>query len=90
MVCHIICIVGYIILMLATNDKVKIFGTCLITTGVFPSFTIVGAWTGINIGGFTKRAITWAVTQVVGQCFPSWRLISTQILLATLKVTAFV
>lgn len=69
MVCHIICIVGYIILMLATNDKVKIFGTCLITTGVFPSFTIVGAWTGINIGGFTKRAITWAVTQVVGQCF---------------------
>ncbi|KAK1244209.1 hypothetical protein MKX08_002347 [Trichoderma sp. CBMAI-0020] len=69
MLCHIICIVGYIILMLVTNDKVKIFGTCLITTGLFPSFTIVGAWTGINIGGFTKRAITWAVTQVVGQCF---------------------
>ncbi|KAL7896831.1 MFS general substrate transporter [Trichoderma sp. SZMC 28014] len=69
MLCHVICIVGYIILMLVTNDKVKMFGACLITTGVFPAFTIVGAWTGINIGGFTKRAITWAVTQVVGQCF---------------------
>jgi hypothetical protein len=69
MLCHTICIIGYIILMLVTNDKVKFFGTCLITTGVFPSFTIVGAWIGINIGGFTKRAITWAVAMVVGQCF---------------------
>ncbi|KAL7919741.1 MFS general substrate transporter [Trichoderma austrokoningii] len=69
MLCHSICIVGYIILMVVNNDKVKMFGACLITTGVFPSFTIVGAWTGINIGGFTKRAITWGVTQVVGQGF---------------------
>ncbi|RFU80358.1 hypothetical protein TARUN_1824 [Trichoderma arundinaceum] len=69
MLCHIICAVGYIILMVVTNHKVKIFGTCLVTMGVFPSLTIVGAWTGINIGGFTKRAMTWGVTQVVGQCF---------------------
>jgi hypothetical protein len=69
MLCHIICIVGYIILMVATNDKIKMFGTCFLTMGAFPSLTIVGAWTGINIGGFTKRAMTWAVTQVVGQCF---------------------
>lgn len=69
MLCHIICTVGYIILLIATNHKVKIFGTCLVTMGVFPSLTIVGAWTNINIGGFTKRGMTWGVTQVVGQCF---------------------
>ncbi|KAK5994137.1 High-affinity nicotinic acid transporter-like protein [Cladobotryum mycophilum] len=51
------------------NVKVKISGTCLITMGIFPSVTLLGAWTNINVGGFTKRAVTWGVAEVIGQCF---------------------
>ncbi len=55
--------------MTSHNVKVKIFGTCLITSGIFPSVTMLGAWSNINVGGFTKRAVTWGIAEVVGQCF---------------------
>ncbi|OPB46934.1 hypothetical protein A0O28_0070580 [Trichoderma guizhouense] len=69
MLCFAFSIVGYIILMVVNSVKVKIFGTCLITMGVFPCVTLLGAWASINVGGFTKRAMTWGVAEVVGQCF---------------------
>ncbi|KAL7946067.1 MFS general substrate transporter [Trichoderma barbatum] len=69
MLCFGFSITGYIVLMVVTSVKVKIFGTCLITMGVFPCVTLLGAWTSINVGGFTKRAMTWGTAEVVGQCF---------------------
>lgn len=69
MLCFAISIAGYIILMVVTSVKIKIFGTCLITMGVFPCVTLLGAWASINVGGFTKRAMTWGTAEVVGQCF---------------------
>jgi hypothetical protein len=63
------CCVGYVILLCAHSAKVKLFATCLITSGVFPSVTLLGAWTAINTGGFTKRAVTWGIAEVVGQSF---------------------
>ncbi|KAF2100206.1 MFS general substrate transporter [Rhizodiscina lignyota] len=60
--------VGYVILIAVHNVKVKIFATCLITMGTFPGVTILGAWTSINTGGFTKRASTWGIAEVTGQC----------------------
>lgn len=69
MLCFALSIIGYIVLMAVTSVKVKIFGTCLITMGVFPCVTLLGAWTSINVGGFTKRAMTWGTAEVVGQCF---------------------
>lgn len=69
MCCLATCCIGYIILLSVHNVHVKIFGTCLITMGVFPSVTLMGAWVNINTGGFTKRAATWGTSEVVSQSF---------------------
>jgi hypothetical protein len=61
--------VGYVILIAVHNVKVKIFATCLITMGTFPAVALLGAWVAINTGGFTKRASTWGISEIVGQCF---------------------
>ena len=61
-------IIGYIILIVVENVKVKIFGTCLITTGLYPSVILLVAWLSINTGGYTKRATIWAGCEIFSQC----------------------
>ncbi|OQU95986.1 hypothetical protein CLAIMM_02131 [Cladophialophora immunda] len=68
--------VGYIILLTVTNVPVLIFGTCLVSSGVFPSVVLLVAWVGINIAGYTKRATVYAISQVFSQCLS---MIGTQI-----------
>jgi len=62
--------IGYILLLtVSSSTPVKIFGACLITSGLYPSVILLVSWLGVNTGGFTKRGTTWAVAEVFGQCF---------------------
>jgi hypothetical protein len=60
---------GYVILLTNTSVHVKVFATCLVTSGLYPSVVLTAAWVGMNNGGFTKRATTWAIAEISGQCF---------------------
>ena len=59
--------IGYVILIAVTNNKVRIFGTCLIAVGAYPSVTLFVAWIGNNTGGFTKRSTVWAMAEILAQ-----------------------
>ena len=61
-------IVGYIIVMTDVSNPVKIFATCLITSGLYPSVILLVPWLSINTAGFTKRGTTWAMAEIGGQC----------------------
>ena len=50
---------GYIILIAVESVHVKIFATCLVASGIYPSVILLASWLGINTGGYTKRARTW-------------------------------
>ena len=60
---------GYIILLNNVSVHVKVFATCLITSGLYPSVILVSTWVGMNTGGFTKRGTTWALAEISGQSF---------------------
>ena len=60
--------VGYIILIAVKSVHVKVFATCLVASGVYPSVILLVSWLGINTGGYTKRATTWAGCEILGQC----------------------
>lgn len=61
-------IIGYAILLTDVSYGVKIFATCLITGGLYPSVTLLVTWLSINTTGFTKRGTTWAMAEIGGQC----------------------
>ena len=67
--CLFVSCVGYIILIAVRSVPVKIFGTCLVVSGLYPSVVLGATYLGINTGGFTKRGTTWAITEIFGQCF---------------------
>ncbi|PVH76569.1 MFS general substrate transporter [Cadophora sp. DSE1049] len=61
--------IGYVLLLVDVQVKVKMFAACLIVSGLYPSVILLISWLGINTGGFTKRGTTWAMAEVFGQCF---------------------
>ena len=61
--------IGYIILLTNVSVHVKVFATCLVTSGLYPSVVLVAAWVAMSTGGFTKRGTTWALAEISGQCF---------------------
>ena len=65
--CLAVVCVGYIILIAVESVHVKIFATCLVASGVYPSVILLVAWLGINTGGYTKRATTWAGCEILAQ-----------------------
>ena len=67
--CISISCVGYIILIVVSSIPAKIFATCLVVSGLYPSVVLGATWVGINTGGFTKRGTAWAITEMFGQCF---------------------
>jgi len=60
---------GYIIILTNVSIQVKVFATCLVTSGLYPSVVLVAIWVGMNTGGFMKRAATWALAEILGQSF---------------------
>lgn len=61
-------IIGFILLLTDASKPVKIFATCLITGGLYPSVLLSMTWISINTTGFTKRGSTWAMAEISGQC----------------------
>lgn len=61
-------IIGFIIILTDVSNPVKIFATCLITSGLYPSVILLVTWLSINTAGFTKRGTTWAMAEIGGQC----------------------
>ena len=61
--------IGYIILLTNVSVHVKVFATCLVTSGLYPSVVLVATWVAMNTGGFTKRGTTWALAEISGQSF---------------------
>ena len=61
--------IGYIILLTNVSIHVKVFATCLVTSGLYPSVVLVATWVSMNTGGFTKRGTTWALAEISGQSF---------------------
>ena len=66
--CLAVVCLGYIILIAVESVHVKIFATCLVASGVYPSVILLVSWLGINTGGYTKRATTWAGCEILAQC----------------------
>ncbi|CAM1505958.1 Fc.00g115950.m01.CDS01 [Cosmosporella sp. VM-42] len=58
-----------VILMATTNTGARIFAACLVVGGVYPSAVLQIAWVNINTCGHTKRAISYGLSQVLGQGF---------------------
>lgn len=68
--------VGYIVLMTTTNRVALMVGACLVTSGLYPTVILTGAWILINHGGYTKRSTAWAMAQIAAQ---SCGIIGTQV-----------
>lgn len=63
------CVVGLVILMATANVGANMFGVCLVVGGVYPAAVMQIAWVNINTCGHTKRAISFGLSQVLGQGF---------------------
>ncbi|KAK4893997.1 hypothetical protein LTR27_007803 [Elasticomyces elasticus] len=61
--------VGYIVLLCDISAAGKIAAASLCVTGLYPSVILLQTWVLTNVGGFTKRATTWAIAEVFGACF---------------------
>lgn len=67
--CLALSCIGYILLLTVDSVTIKMVATCFVTSGLYPGVIVLVTWLGINTGGFTKRGTTWAMAEVVGQCF---------------------
>ncbi|OQV03400.1 hypothetical protein CLAIMM_08449 [Cladophialophora immunda] len=63
---------GYIILLSVNNVPVKVFATCLLTMGLYPSATINAAWAGINIGASPNEGVPGPWLRSLLKSSPLW------------------
>lgn len=61
--------IGYAMLLGVKQTAVKIVAVCFITSGMYPAVVLLLTWMAINTGGFTKRATTWAMGEILSQLF---------------------
>ena len=61
--------IGYAILLCDVSQASKIVAASIVTSGMYPSIILLNAWIVINAGGFTKRATTWALAEIIGNSF---------------------
>ena len=66
--CLAVVALGYVILIAVESVHARIFATCLVASGVYPSVILLVSWLGINTAGYTKRATTWAGCEILAQC----------------------
>lgn len=68
---HAICLgismIGFIILLATTNPTVLIAGCCFVACGIFPDLVISTSWLTSTHGGYTKRCLAFAMSQVFVQ-----------------------
>lgn len=61
--------IGYIVLLCDVSVAAKIVAVCIATSGLYPSVILLQAWIVGNTAGYTKRATSWAMAEIFGQCF---------------------
>ncbi|KAF2171485.1 hypothetical protein M409DRAFT_18602 [Zasmidium cellare ATCC 36951] len=62
-------VAGWLILLVSTNQHLSFAGTFLVGAGTYPTVVLGFSWVLNNCAGFTKRAGTYAVVAMIGQCF---------------------
>jgi hypothetical protein len=62
-------LIGYIMLLTVKTTVAKMVATCFVVGGIYPGVLLSVVWLGINNGGFTKRATTWAMAEIGAQIF---------------------
>ena len=60
--------IGYIVLLCNVSVAAKIVAVCIATAGLYPSVILMSAWIMSNTAGYTKRAMSWAMAEIFGQC----------------------
>ncbi|KAK4504577.1 hypothetical protein PRZ48_005493 [Zasmidium cellare] len=61
--------IGYIILLCEVSVAAKMVAVCIAASGLYTSVILLQAWIVANMAGYTKRATTWAMAEIFGQCF---------------------
>jgi hypothetical protein len=56
-------------LLTVRSTSADVVATCFVVGGIYPGVLLSVVWLGINNGGFTKRATTWAMAEIGGQIF---------------------
>ena len=62
-VCLGVSVIGCIICLVSTNHVLSLAGCCFIAGSVFPDLVISTSWLTTTHGGYTKRALAFAVSQ---------------------------
>jgi hypothetical protein len=67
---------GFVLLLATTNKVALMAGTCFVASGAYAGVILGATWNIVNQGGYTKRAVASACSQIFIQCYS---IISTQI-----------
>ncbi|KAL1914417.1 uncharacterized protein VTP21DRAFT_8935 [Calcarisporiella thermophila] len=62
-------IIGYIMLLVANDNKIRYAGSVIIASGIYPIIPTTLAWISNNNKGHTKRAVALAFINMMGQAF---------------------
>lgn len=65
--CYLVTMIGYVLLLVVSNEKVKFFGACILTAGIYPTVVLVIIWTQVVLIGFTRRATALALVNSIAQ-----------------------
>jgi hypothetical protein len=52
---------GYIILLTNVSIQVKVFATCLVTSGLYLSVVLAATWAGMNTSGFNEACYNMGI-----------------------------
>lgn len=68
-ICALVAIIGYILLLTLRDHRARLAGACIVIMGVFPTIPVILTWSLLSIAGYTKRAASVAMINVVSQLF---------------------
>ncbi|CAK7205473.1 hypothetical protein SEUCBS139899_008248 [Sporothrix eucalyptigena] len=61
--------IGYILLLTVSSKATKVLAVVFLVVGGYSAVLLSTTWLGINSGGFTKRATTWAIAEMLSNIF---------------------
>ncbi|KAJ1644036.1 hypothetical protein LPJ64_004234 [Coemansia asiatica] len=67
--CALVACVGYVLLISSSKLGCNYAGACLAAMGLYPIVPLMLSWVSNNNVGHTKRAISLAIMNMLGQCF---------------------
>lgn len=67
--CYMSCAIGFILLLSTTQKSARIVGTCLVSAGSYTGVILAATWVMSAHAGYTKRSTTWAMCQLLLQCY---------------------